>query len=67
MYCSEPGTVENGFYLCRPHACDLYSVGTEVHYVCNRNYEPNAGDVMQQTCLTGGVWSGQKPVCLPGW
>ena len=65
-YCSEPGMVDNGFYMCKPNRCALFKVGTEVDYICNKHYEPRPHDVMLQVCLPGGKWASEKPVCAPG-
>jgi hypothetical protein len=65
-YCSEPGPVDNGVYMCHPSHCDLFKIGTEVHYVCNKDYNPQKTDVMVQKCTTGGLWSAKKPQCQRG-
>ena len=65
-YCSEPGEVRDGFYMCKPNTCELFKVGTEVDYICSKDHEPRPDDVMAQTCLPGGHWSAKKPVCAPG-
>ena len=65
-YCSEPGEVENGFYMCKPNTCDLYKVGTEVDFICSKDHEPRPNDVMSQICKSDGQWSAKKPMCAPG-
>ena len=66
-YCSEPAPIEHGLYMCvKPSTCGLFHVGTEVHYLCYSQYEPRPDDVLVQTCVVGGKWTGRKPVCQPG-
>jgi len=65
-YCTEPLSVRSGFFMCKPSQCDSFRAGTELHYVCNKNYEMRPGDHAVLTCLPGGVWSREPPVCLPG-
>ncbi len=64
MYCKEPANIAHGDYRCNPNHCDMFKVGTEVHYICDQGYEPK-GEV-QQTCVRGGQWSAEQPACLPG-
>jgi len=65
-YCTEPMSIRAGFFMCKPSQCDSFRAGTELHYVCNKNYEMRPGDKAILTCLPGGVWSREPPVCLPG-
>ena len=65
-YCTEPQSIHSGFFMCKPSQCDSFRAGTELHYVCNKNYKMRAGDEVVLTCLPGGVWSREPPVCLPG-
>jgi len=65
-YCTEPLSIRSGFFMCKPSQCDSFRAGTELHYVCNKNYEMRRGDKAVLTCLPGGVWSREPPVCLPG-
>jgi len=65
-YCTEPLSIHAGFFMCKPSQCDSFRAGTELHYVCNKNYEMRPGDQAVLTCLPGGVWSREPPVCLPG-
>lgn len=64
-FCDEPVSPSDGFFMCNPTKCDDFKVGTEVHYMCSKSYEPRSGDDLVQTCLPGGQWSGERPVCLP--
>lgn len=64
-FCNEPVSPSDGFFMCKPSFCDFFRVGTEVHYMCNKNFEPRMSDDLVQTCLPGGQWSGERPVCLP--
>jgi len=65
-YCTEPLSIRAGFFMCKPSQCDSFRAGTQLHYVCNKNYEMRPGDQAVLTCLPGGVWSREPPVCLPG-
>jgi hypothetical protein len=54
--------------MCKPSQCDSFRVGTELHYVCNKNYRLSPpGQSYVQVCQAGGQWSQEPPVCLPGF
>ena len=69
-YCVEPMPVRDGFFMCKPSQCDSFRVGTELHYLCNKNYKLSSTDHSIRpfvlTCQPGGHWSHEQPVCLPG-
>ena len=65
-YCSDPGSIANGFYVCKSSNCDSFRVGTEVHYLCSKGYDVQPDEFRVQTCDEGGHWSGQTPVCSAG-
>lgn len=64
-YCDQPERVENGFYMCEPSHCNLFHVGTEIHYKCQMDHVAGPEGDMIQTCMQGGQWSGTRPRCIP--
>ena len=66
LYCDEPEHLEHGTFMCRPHSCNLFEIGTEVHFVCDAHYAPHPEDQLVQVCTLGGQWSGTPPRCLHG-
>lgn len=68
QFCSDPGSITNGFYVCKPNNCDNFREGTEVHFMCSTGYVIEPAELAVQTCESGGYWTGSALAlyCSPG-